>query len=160
MSNHPICISRSLGIDQLDGCSLRYRRWEKEKTKETGALCTRSFAEARRGRNGGGQTKWGRQEIGRGRLRRPSGIRRVTPQVAGISALHSPGGSRSRGCVSFSLGPPAAQHAACYARVLRDRFRFCLRACVVTSSPDRELAAPMFQFPSAAFNAQVACRAC
>ena len=70
--------------------------------------------------------------------------------------------ARGPGDASLSPWGPrlGAQHAACYARVLRDRFRFCLRACVVTSSPDRELAAPMFQFPSAAFNAQVACRAC
>lgn len=81
------------------------------------------------------------------RLRRPNGIRRVTPQVAGISALHSPGGSRSRGCVSFSLGPRGLS-TPLVTRVSSRSLSFlstCMRGYI--GSPDRELAAPMFQFP-------------
>lgn len=86
------------------------------------------------------------------RLRRPNGIRQVTPQVDGISALHSPSGSWSPVAVSFSL--------ATSVRYASPRSLSFLYTCTrVTSSPDRDWQ-PDVPVPSAAFAEQVACRAC
>ena len=132
-SNHPICISRSLGIDQLDGCSLRPRRWKKERKNETGTLCSRLVRQSeKRTKAGGGQTKWGRQEIGRavfvGRTEfgewhhKSPEFQRCIARVA-----------RGPGDASLSPWAPGGSARRLLRAYPRDRFRFCLRACVVTS---------------------------
>lgn len=97
------------------------------------SLTYHAIEKGRRGR--------GRQEIGPGRLRRPNGIQRVTPQVAGISALHSPGCSRSGGPRLF-LPSPRRPPWGCYAPRSGLFLCWCMRVTAGSGSG----ASTMFQF--------------